>query len=56
MKTPPWMKLLQLVGVLLLLVGVIARAGAGEYWGTALALFGVLLFAVGRVLAWLKRD
>ena len=54
MKTPMWIKLLQLIGVLLLLVGVIARAGAGEFWGTWLAVIGVLLFAVGRVIAWLK--
>lgn len=54
MKTPMWMKLLQLVGVLLLLVGVAGRAGADEFWGTWLALIGLLLFAAGRVAAWLK--
>lgn len=54
MKTPMWTKLLQLVGVALLLVGVIARAGADEYWGVGLALLGLVLFAVGRIAAWLK--
>jgi Na+-driven multidrug efflux pump len=54
MRTPLWMKLLQLIGVVLLLLGVIARAGAGEFWGTWLALIGFLLFAAGRVIAWLR--
>jgi hypothetical protein len=54
--TPKSLKALPLLGVLLLLVGVIARAGAGEYWGTALALLGTLLFALGRVLAWWKNG
>lgn len=51
----PW-KIAQIVGFLLLVVGVIARAGAGEYWGTGLAMVGVLVLAVGRVGAWLKSD
>lgn len=49
-------KLTQLAGVLLLLFGVAVRAGSGEYWGTALALFGALLFAAGRVAAWLHHG
>lgn len=52
MKT--W-KLLQLAGVLLLLLGVVVRVG-GEYYGTVMAVFGVLLFAVGRIMAWLRSD
>lgn len=52
--TPKPLKALQLGGVLLLLLGVIARAGAGEYWGTAVAMLGVVLYALGRVLAWWK--
>jgi hypothetical protein len=48
------MKLLHLTGVVLLLFGVIARAGAGEFWGRWLAVVGFLLFAAGRVIAWLK--
>jgi hypothetical protein len=54
MKTPLWMKLVQLIGLVLLLLGVIARAAAGEFWGTWLAIIGFLLFATGRVSAWLK--
>jgi hypothetical protein len=49
-------KVTQLVGVLLLLFGVIVRAGAGEFWGTGVAVFGVLVFAVGRVAGWLRSD
>ena len=52
--TPKAFKALQLIGVVLLLLGVIARAGAGELWGTAVAMLGVLMFALGRVLAWWK--
>lgn len=52
--TPKPLKALQLAGVLLILVGVIARAGAGEYWGTAAALLGGVLFTLGKVLAWWK--
>lgn len=53
MKT--W-KIVQLVGVLVLLLGVIIRAGTGEYYGTGLAVLGVLVFAVSRVAGWLKSD
>lgn len=53
MKT--W-KIVQLVGVLALLFGVVIRAGAGEFYGMYLVLLGVLLFAVGRVGAWMKDD
>lgn len=49
-------KITQIVGFLLLAIGVIARAGAGEYWGTGLAMLGVVVYAVGRVGAWLKSD
>jgi hypothetical protein len=52
--TPKKFKALQLGGVLLLLLGVIVRAGTGEYWGTGVAVLGVLLYALGRVLAWWK--
>jgi hypothetical protein len=53
-NTPLWLKLLQLTGIVLLLLGVVARAGAGEFWGTLLAAMGFLLFLVGRVIAWIK--
>ena len=49
-------KITQLVGVLLLLVGVAARVGADAMWGTALLLVGAIVFAVGRVGAWLRSD
>jgi hypothetical protein len=49
-------KLVQLVGVLVLLLGVVIRAGTGEMTGTGLAVIGVLVFAVGRVAAWLRSD
>ena len=49
-------KALQLIGFACIAIGVIARAGAGEYWGTALATLGVILFAAGRVLAWWKHG
>lgn len=49
-------KLLQLGGVLILLFGVAVRTGTGEYWGTAVALLGLLLFIVGRVAAWLRHG
>ncbi|WP_158100963.1 hypothetical protein [Variovorax sp. JS1663] len=56
MTTPKPLKLLQLAGVLLLLLGVIVRAGTGELWGTATALLGAVLFTAGRVLAWWKNG
>ena len=49
-------KALQLTGFACIAIGVIARAGAGEYWGTALAMLVVILFAAGRVLAWWKHG
>lgn len=49
-------KLLQLVGVLLLLVGVAARTGAGEFWGAHLAVVGLMMFTVGRIAAWLHHG
>ena len=49
-------KALQLIGFACIAIGVIARAGAGEYWGTALAMLGAILFAAGRVLAWWKHG
>lgn len=49
-------KIVQLAGVLILLLGVIIRAGTGEYYGTGVALLGVVLYATGRVTAWLKSD
>lgn len=52
MKT--W-KILQIVGVLLLLVGVVVRVD-GEFYGVHMALLGLLLFVVGRLGTWLKSD
>lgn len=48
-------KIVQLVGVLLLLLGVVIRVG-GEFYGVHLALLGVLIYTVGRVTLWLKKD
>jgi hypothetical protein len=48
-------KILQIVGVLILLVGVVVRVG-GEFYGVHLALLGLLLWIVGKVGAWLKSD
>lgn len=49
-------KIIQIIGFLALITGVIARAGAGEYWGTGLAMAGVIVLAIGRVGTWLKSD
>lgn len=54
--TPKRYKITQLVGVLLLLLGVIIRAGTGEYYGMWFVVLGVLLYAVGRIGAWLARG
>lgn len=54
--TPKVYKIVQLVGVLLLLLGVIIRAGAGEYYGIWLVMIGVILYAGGRIGAWLARG
>lgn len=54
--TPKPIKALQLVGFLLLALGVIVRAGSGEFWGTWVALIGFLLYALGRVAAWWRNG
>lgn len=54
--TPKRYKITQLVGVLLLLLGVVIRAGAGEYYGMWFVIVGVILYAVGRIGAWLARG
>lgn len=50
------LKIAQLVGILMLLVGVIIRAGAGEFYGMHLALLGLLIYTVAKVTAWIKTD
>lgn len=45
---------MQLGGFVLLAVGVILRNGFGENWGTGVALVGVALLWLGRLLAWWK--
>lgn len=50
------LKIAQVVGVLLLLFGVIVRAGAGELYGTYFMLLGILIYATARVIAWVKSD
>lgn len=53
-RTPKPFKALQLGGVLLLIMGVVARIGTDNHWWTGAALLGALLYALGRVLAWWK--
>jgi len=48
-------KIAQIIGVLVLLVGVVVRVG-GEINGTLIALIGLLVFVAGRIGAWLKSD
>lgn len=48
-------KIAQVVGVLVLLVGVVVRVG-GDFYGMHIALLGLLVFVVGRIGAWLKSD
>jgi hypothetical protein len=48
-------KIVQLVGVLLLLLGVVVRV-SGELAGMWLVVLGVLLYTVARVTLWLKSD
>lgn len=49
------LKVAQLIGVLILLLGVVIRV-SGEIDGTALALIGLLVYTVARIAAWLKSD
>jgi hypothetical protein len=46
-------KVLQLIGVLLLLVGVVVRVG-GEFYGMWMVVIGLVLYAIGRIGAWMK--
>ncbi len=48
-------KIAQLIGVLVLLLGVVIRV-SGELWGVHMALLGLAVYAVGRIGAWLKSD
>ncbi len=49
-------KIAQVVGVLLLLFGVIVRAGTGEIYGMYFVLLGIIIYATARVMAWVKSD
>lgn len=49
-------KIAQVVGVLVLLLGVVFSVGRDSGTGTALLLLGTLTYAVGRIGAWLKSD
>ncbi len=51
-KTKKRHKVVQLMGVMALLLGVIIRSGTGDLFGTALALLGLALFVLGRLAAW----
>lgn len=50
------LKIAQVIGVLLLLFGVIIRAGTGEIYGMYFVILGVLIYATARVTAWVKSD
>lgn len=50
------LKIAQVIGVLLLLFGVIVRAGTGEIYGMYFVILGVLIYATARVTAWVKSD
>lgn len=54
--TPKPFKALQLIGVLLLIVSVVARIGTGVHYWTGAAFLGLLMYALGRVLAWWKNG
>lgn len=45
-------KAMQLIGVALLIIGVVARIGTGDYWWVGVAVIGLIVYALGRVLAW----
>lgn len=55
-KTRKAFKLLMTIGFLMIVVGVIARAGAGEYWGSFLGFTGFAVFALGKFLSWWDRG
>lgn len=48
-------KIVQIIGFLILVIGVITRVG-GEYVGTFVAIVGLLVFVVGRLAAWLNEP
>lgn len=48
-------KIAQIVGVLILLVGVVVRVN-GEIYGMHIAVLGTVIYAVARLGAWLKSD
>jgi hypothetical protein len=50
------LKIAQLIGVLILLLGVIIRAGAGEFYGMWLVVIGLLVYTVARIWAWIAND
>jgi len=51
MKT---LKIIQIIGVLILLLGVFIRTGTGDYSGTAIAMLGILIFTVSRLTLWVQ--
>ena len=48
-------KIVQIVGFIVIISGVLLRV-SGEIYGTGVGVFGVLIYAIGRVGAWLKSD
>lgn len=55
-RTPKPIKAIQTVGFLALVMGVIVRAGTGEYWGTVVGVIGLLVYFLGKFLAWWKNG
>ena len=55
-KTKKRHKVLQLIGAGALIVGVAMRAGTGDPAWTAIAIIGLLMFVLGRLLAWWKNG
>lgn len=51
-RTPKPLKAVQLIGLIMLFLGVAVRAGAGEYWGSFMAFTGFSIWVIGKTLAW----
>lgn len=49
------LKIAQLIGVLILLVGVVIRVG-GAMYGLPIAVLGLLIYAVSRLTLWITSD
>lgn len=50
------LKIAQIIGVLLLLLGVTIRTGTGEIYGMYFVVLGLLIYVIARIFAWMKSD